>query len=62
MGVFADLSSLWELVEGLSGVDDGQTRRRRRKRLAGWQNLNPEQLGGSGEPVQLVDGSGEFVL
>ena len=59
MGVFEAPSSLWEVVEGLAGVDDGQNRHRRRKRLAVWQNLT---FGGSGELVQLVDGSGELLL
>jgi len=40
LGAFAGLSSLWELVEGLAGVDDGQNQRRMRKRLAEWQNLS----------------------
>jgi len=59
LGVFEAPSSLWEVVEGLAGVDDGQNRHRRRKRLAVWQNLT---FGGSGELVQLVDGSGELLL
>ena len=59
VGVFEAPSSLWEVVEGLAGVDDGQNRHRRRKRLAVWQNLT---FGGSGELVQLVDGSGELLL
>ena len=38
VGVFEAPSSLGEVVEGLVGVDDGQNRRRKRKRLAEWRN------------------------
>jgi hypothetical protein len=62
LGVFEAPSSLWEVVEGLAGVDDGQNRHRRRKRLAVWQNWSHEWLDGSGELVRLVDGSGELLL
>jgi len=50
VGVSEGLSSLWELVEGLSGGDDELSQRRRTKRLAEWQNLSLyPSVGGSDE-------------
>ena len=45
VGVFEAPSSLGEVVEGLVGVDDGQNRRKKRKRLAEWRNLGHRLAG-----------------
>jgi len=65
VGVFEGPSSLWEAVEGLVGVDDGQNRHRRRKRLAEWRNLShelPDHDGLSHRYFQFVEGFFELDL